>query len=107
MQLSAAREAAKAGARAESLAAELEDRQKETTALKTELAEADRQVWIWCEPSAVYRHLTDLLCAGDQHISMVSKASTLSCRCRSCRRFWHQSARPTQAPSAMRWVLLG
>ena len=44
MQLSAAKEAAQAGARAEALAIELEARQKEMTALKTELAEADRQV---------------------------------------------------------------
>ena len=45
-QLSAAKEAAQAGARAEALAAELEERQREATVLRTELAEADRQVFV-------------------------------------------------------------
>ena len=64
VQLSAAREAAKAGAHAEALATELEERQKETTALKTELAEADRQVCCcatWMGPGAVYKLLASVL----------------------------------------------
>lgn len=44
LQLSAAKVAAQAGARTKKLAAELEERQKEVTVLRTELAEADRQV---------------------------------------------------------------
>ena len=59
VQLSAAKEAAQAGARAEALATELEERQKETTALKTELAEADRQVWcVDCGLPCIHGDLT-------------------------------------------------
>ncbi len=44
VQLSAARQAAEAGRRAEALEAELEAAQKQLTGFRTELAEADRQV---------------------------------------------------------------